>query len=42
MGADLHKARFGARREKRWAYVQPTETYNADVLAHLAESAPPS
>ena len=42
MGADLHKARFGARREKRWAYVQPTETYNADVLAHLAESAPAS
>ena len=40
MSADLHKARFGARREQRWAYVQPTETYNADVLAHLAESAP--
>jgi Acetyltransferase (GNAT) domain len=39
MGADLHKARFGARRVKRWAYVQPTETYNADVLAHLAETA---
>jgi hypothetical protein len=38
MGADLHKARFGARREKRWAYVQPSETYNADVLAHLAET----
>jgi 7-keto-8-aminopelargonate synthetase-like enzyme len=40
MGADLHKARFGARRERRWAYIQPTETYNADVLAHLAESTP--
>jgi 7-keto-8-aminopelargonate synthetase-like enzyme len=40
MGADLHKARFGARREKRWAYVQPSETYNADVLAHLAETVP--
>jgi hypothetical protein len=39
MGAGLHKARFGARRERRWAYLQPTETYNADVLAHLAESA---
>jgi 7-keto-8-aminopelargonate synthetase-like enzyme len=38
MGADLHKARFGARREKRWAYVAANETYNADVLAHLAET----
>jgi hypothetical protein len=26
--------------EKRWAYVQATDTYNADVLAHLAESVP--
>ena len=40
MSADRHKARFGARPVRRWAYVQPTETYNADVLAHLAESAP--
>ena len=40
MSADLQKARFGARPEKRWAYVQPTETYNADVLAHLAETVP--
>ncbi|TFV88347.1 aminotransferase class I/II-fold pyridoxal phosphate-dependent enzyme [Blastococcus sp. CT_GayMR16] len=40
MGADLQKARFGARREKRWAYVAASETYNADVLAHLAESVP--
>jgi hypothetical protein len=40
MSADLHKARFGARPVRRWAYVQPTETYNADVLAHLAETAP--
>ena len=39
MSADQHKARFGARRVRRWAYVQPTETYNADVLAHLAETA---
>jgi CelD/BcsL family acetyltransferase involved in cellulose biosynthesis len=38
MGADLHKARFGARRERRWAYVAADETYNADVLAHLAET----
>ncbi len=36
MGADLQKARFGARRQKRWAYVQATETYNADVLSRLA------
>jgi 7-keto-8-aminopelargonate synthetase-like enzyme len=40
MGADLHKARFGARREKRWAYVAANETYNADVLAHIAETVP--
>jgi 7-keto-8-aminopelargonate synthetase-like enzyme len=38
MGADLQKSRFGARPERRWAYLQPTETYNADVLAHIAES----
>jgi hypothetical protein len=38
MSAGLHKARFGARRERQWAYIQPTETYNADVLARLAES----
>jgi hypothetical protein len=40
MGADLHKARFGARREMRWAYVAANETYNADVLAHIAETVP--
>jgi hypothetical protein len=40
LGADLQKARFGARRERRWAYVLADETYNADVLAHLAESVP--
>ncbi len=40
MSADLQKGRFGARREKRWAYVQATDTYHADVLAHLAETAP--
>jgi hypothetical protein len=38
MSADLHKARFGATSEKRWAYIQPTETFNADVLARVAES----
>jgi CelD/BcsL family acetyltransferase involved in cellulose biosynthesis len=42
MGADLHKARFGARREKRWAYVQASDTYNADLLARLAETVPAS
>ena len=40
MSADLQKSRFGARSQKRWAYVQATETYNSDVLAHLAESVP--
>jgi hypothetical protein len=40
MSADLHKARFGAVRQRRWAYVQPTDTYSADVLARLAETAP--
>jgi 7-keto-8-aminopelargonate synthetase-like enzyme len=40
MSADLQKSRFGARAQKRWAYVQPTDTYNADVLAHLAEGVP--
>ena len=40
MSAGLHKARFGARRERRCAYIQPSETYNADVLADLAESTP--
>ena len=38
MSADLHKARFGAQPEKRWAYVQPTETFNADVLARLSQT----
>jgi hypothetical protein len=35
MSADLQKSRFGAVREKRWAYVQATDTFNADVLAQL-------
>jgi Acetyltransferase (GNAT) domain len=35
MSADLQKARFGASRVKRWAYVQATDTFNADVLAQL-------
>jgi 7-keto-8-aminopelargonate synthetase-like enzyme len=37
MSADLQKARFGARRERRWVYVQPTESYQFDVLAQLTE-----
>jgi hypothetical protein len=40
MSAELQKARFGARPEKRWAYVRATETFNADVLAHLTEGVP--
>ncbi|MDP9428738.1 MAG: hypothetical protein M3Q47_07625 [Actinomycetota bacterium] len=36
MSADLQKSRFGARRERRWGYVQAGETFSADVLAHLA------
>jgi len=35
MSADLQKSRFGAVRDKRWAYVQATDTFNADVLAQL-------
>jgi hypothetical protein len=40
MSADLHKARFGARPEKRWTYVQVTDTFNSDVLAGLAMPIP--
>jgi len=39
MSADLHKARLGAQPEKRWAYVQPTDTFNADVLARMTVTA---
>ena len=38
MSAELHKRRFGARPEKRWAYVQSSETYNGDVLARISET----
>lgn len=38
MSADLQKSRFGARPEKRWAYVQATETFNSDVLAMVSET----
>ncbi len=37
VSADLHKARFGAVREKRWVYVQPSESYHTDVLSRLAQ-----
>jgi 7-keto-8-aminopelargonate synthetase-like enzyme len=37
MSADLQKARFGAIPEKRWAYIQPTESYQADVLNQITE-----
>jgi hypothetical protein len=37
MSADLQKARFGARPERRWVYVQPTESFQNDVLLQLSE-----
>jgi len=37
VSADLHKARFGAVREKRWVYVQPSESFHTDVLSRLAQ-----
>lgn len=40
MSAGLHKRRFGAAPTKRWVYVQPTETFNADVLARLQQAVP--
>ena len=42
MSACLQKSRFGAVPERRWAYVQSTDTYNADVLAHLAQGVTPA
>ncbi|MGY1619347.1 aminotransferase class I/II-fold pyridoxal phosphate-dependent enzyme [Geodermatophilus sp. SYSU D00691] len=38
MSADLQKARFGATPQRRWAYVQATETFNMDVLARVSET----
>ena len=38
MSANLHKSRFGAVPVRNWAYVQATETYNADVLARVTQS----
>jgi hypothetical protein len=37
MSADLQKARFGATAQRRWVYVQPTESYQLDVLNQLTE-----
>src|SRR5439155_13875336 len=37
MSADLQKSRFGARPERRWVYVQPSDSYQLDVLAQLTE-----
>jgi hypothetical protein len=37
MSADLQKSRFGARSERRWVYVQPTDSYQVDVLNQLTE-----
>lgn len=37
MGADLQKARFGAVARRSWVYLQPTETYQADLLGRLSE-----
>ena len=41
MSADLQKSRFGAARERRWAYVQATDTYNSDVLASVTAGTRP-
>jgi 7-keto-8-aminopelargonate synthetase-like enzyme len=38
MAAHLHKRRFGAVPTKRWVYVQPTDTYNMDLLSQIAET----
>ncbi len=38
MSADRHKARFGARPERRWAYVQTADTFHHDELAQLART----
>jgi hypothetical protein len=37
MSADLQKARFGAKRERRWVYLQATDGYHLDVLNQLTE-----
>nr|WP_231134844.1 aminotransferase class I/II-fold pyridoxal phosphate-dependent enzyme [Motilibacter deserti] len=42
MSAGLQKSRFGATSQRRWAYVQASETYNLDVLTQMQESLPPA
>jgi 7-keto-8-aminopelargonate synthetase-like enzyme len=37
MGADLQKSRFGATPHRRFLYLQPTESYQADVLNQVTE-----
>jgi 7-keto-8-aminopelargonate synthetase-like enzyme len=37
MSADLQKARFGAKRERRWVYLQATDGFHLDVLNQLTE-----
>ncbi|WP_189169715.1 aminotransferase class I/II-fold pyridoxal phosphate-dependent enzyme [Pilimelia anulata] len=37
MGADRHKARFGARRHRSWLYVQSTDSLHRDLLGDIAQ-----
>ncbi len=37
MSAGLQKSRFGAAPRRRWVYLQPTDSYQADVLSQVAE-----
>lgn len=37
LSAGFHKARLGARAQPNWIYVQPTDTFQTDLLTHLAE-----
>ncbi|MEN3308425.1 MAG: hypothetical protein V7603_4627 [Micromonosporaceae bacterium] len=37
MSADLQKSRFGAKPQRRWVYVQPTDVYHSDVLTNLSQ-----
>jgi len=38
MGADLQKARFGAEPQRRFLYLQPTDSYQTDVLNQVTAS----
>ena len=37
MSANLQKARFGARRERRWVYLQSTDAFQLDVVHQITE-----